>query len=59
MSYVVTRIVKSNGPRTVRELTTVADTAEEAVAMFRALEMAAALDEVDSVLDELSNEGEP
>ncbi len=58
MNYVVTRTVETRGNRTVRELTTVAPNAEEAVAMFRALEMAAAFDEVESVLDELGSEGE-
>jgi len=52
MSYVVTRSVETKGTRTSRELTTVAPTAEEAVAMFRALELAAARDEVTQLLDE-------
>jgi hypothetical protein len=58
MKYMVTRTIETRGKSTIRELQTFAPTAEEAVAMFRAIEMAAAFDEVEGALQEIADEGE-
>ena len=57
MNYMVMRTVETRGKSTIRELQTFAPSAQEAVAMFRAIELAAAHDEVEMSLHEIANEG--